>query len=551
MAAGEYRIATKGPPRSDVSSTPVTKVVEHLRKTMLRQDEASLSDSQLLDLYLEERDDAAFAALVRRHGPMVWGVCQRIIGHTNDAEDAFQAAFLILVRKAAAIKPREAVGNWLYGVAYHASLKARTAARRVRAKEKQVTSMPEPAQDRRDEREELQKLLDQELNALPDKYRLPVVLCDLEGRPRKEVAAQLKIPEGTLSSRLATAHQMLAKRLARHGLAVSGASLTGLLAQTAASAGVPAAVISSTIQTATLVAASNGAVVGVASTKVAALTEGVMKAMLLSKLKIATAAVLLLSLIAGAGVFIGGSTQPAVSQAPNKKAPAQVAPAPKPREETLALMRMLEQPIKTNGLQEKVKLKTALEYITNKFGGKVPILIDREAFITDLGADAADPYEEEVVLPPVPATMTLDQALRLLISQIGNGRATYVIRRSWIEITTEDASRAANSLHHLCIVGTFHQRPLAEILQALSDKADVAINIDSKAEASMNMPISATFRNCSLEEALVTVTEMGALKYVVLDHSIFVTTPERAKAMEQVEVARRKKREESKLKKGE
>jgi RNA polymerase sigma factor (sigma-70 family) len=288
-----------------VPSTPVTKVVEHLRKTKLWQGKDQLSDGQLLVQYLDHRDDAAFAALVRRHGPMVWGVCQRIAGR-DDAEDAFQATFLIFVRKAAAVKPREAVGNWLYGVASRAALKARSASARVRAKEKQVTSMPDPATEQRDDREELQKLLDQELGALPDKYRLPVVLCDLEGRTRKEVAVQLKIPEGTLSSRLTTAHQMLAKRLARQGLALSGASLAGLLSQNAASAGVPSAVVSSTIKTATLVAAGKGALTGVVSTKVAALTEGVMKAMVLTKLKIATAAVLIIMLLAAGGTFLTG-----------------------------------------------------------------------------------------------------------------------------------------------------------------------------------------------------------------------------------------------------
>jgi RNA polymerase sigma factor (sigma-70 family) len=278
----------------------VIKVVEHLRKTMRLREEDHLSDGQLLNRYLENRDDAAFAALVRRHGPMVWGVCLRIAGR-DDAEDAFQATFLILVRKAGAVKTREAVGNWLYGVASHAALKARSASARVRAKEKQVTSMPDAAKDQRDDREELQRVLDQELGALPDKYRLPVVLCDLEGRSRREVAAQLKIPEGTLSSRLTTAHQMLAKRLARHGLAVSGASLASLLAQNAASASVPTAVVTSTIKTATLVAASKGAVAGVVSTKVAGVTEGVMKAMLLTKLKIVMISLLVLGMIALGG----------------------------------------------------------------------------------------------------------------------------------------------------------------------------------------------------------------------------------------------------------
>jgi RNA polymerase sigma factor (sigma-70 family) len=285
-----------------VPGSPLVKVMEHLRKTVLRREEESLSDGQLVDRFVEKRDEVAFAALVRRHGPMVWGVCQRIVGNHEDADDAFQAAFLVLVRKAAAVKPREAVGNWLYGVACHTALKARAASSKVRSKEKQVTSMPEPARERNDDREELQRLFDQELSAMPDKYRLPVVLCELEGRTRKAVAAQLKVPQGTLSSRLATAHRMLAKRLARRGLAVSGGSLAALFAQNAASACVPAAVVASTIKNATLVAASNGAVAGVVSARVAALTAGAMKAMLISKLKPVIAVVMVLGFGTGATV---------------------------------------------------------------------------------------------------------------------------------------------------------------------------------------------------------------------------------------------------------
>jgi RNA polymerase sigma factor (sigma-70 family) len=294
--------------------------VEHLRKTVLQWEEDTLSDGELLARFVEKQDTFAFAALVRRHGPMVWGVCQRIAGQVADAEDAFQAAFLILVRKAAVVKPRETVGNWLYGVACHTALKAMTTSAKLHAKEKQVMNMPDPAKVRRDDWEELQMLLDQEMSSLPEKYRLPVVLCDLEGRTRKEVAAQLKIPEGTLSSRLATAHQMLAKRMARHRLALSGGSLAALLAQNAASACWPASVVSSTIKTATLVAASNGVVAGVVSTKVAALTEGVMKAMLLTKLKIAGVLWVLVMLGVGTGVYtiaVAGDEQPETTKREN------------------------------------------------------------------------------------------------------------------------------------------------------------------------------------------------------------------------------------------
>jgi RNA polymerase sigma factor (sigma-70 family) len=322
-----------------VSSSPAIKVVDHLRKTILRQEVDCLSDGQLLDRFLEKQDDAAFAALVRRHGPMVWGVCKRVVGHAADAEDAFQAAFLILVRKAGTVNPREAVGNWLYGVACHTALQTKSACTRVHAKEKQVTSMPELAKGPCEDREKMQMLLDQELSALPDKYRLPVVLCDLEGRTRKEVAAQLKIPEGTLSSRLATAHQMLAKRLARHELAVSGGSLAALFAQNAAnaaSASVRASVVSSTIKTAVLVAATKGTLAGVVSTKVAALTEGVIKAMFISKLKSATAVLLIVVALIGMGAGVGTLTLETAAEAQaksEKHADAQKTPPGKEADE--------------------------------------------------------------------------------------------------------------------------------------------------------------------------------------------------------------------------
>src|SRR6516225_967649 len=211
--------------------------LRQLRRTALLSDGWGMTDGQLLERFVARRDEAAFAALVRRHGPMVLGVCRRVLGHVQDAEDAFQAAFLVLARKAASVGQRELVGNWLYGVTYRTALDARAAATRRRTRERQVSAMPEPeAVDGVDVWTDLRPLLDRELNRLPDKYRVPVVLCDLEGRPRKEVAQQLGIPEGTLSGRLTTGRRTLARRLARHGLAPSGGALTAALTQGAASA---------------------------------------------------------------------------------------------------------------------------------------------------------------------------------------------------------------------------------------------------------------------------------------------------------------------------
>jgi RNA polymerase sigma factor (sigma-70 family) len=234
----------------------------------------------LLEDYLRRRDEAAVAALIRRHGPMVWGVCRRVLASHHDAEDAFQATFLVLVRKAASIRSREQVGNWLYGVAHQTALKARATAAKRQARERQVAAMPEPAaRPEPDLWHDVEPLLDQELSRLPDKYRVAVVLCDLGGKTRKEVSRQLRIPEGTLSSRLTTARAMLTKRLARRGVALPVAALAAVLSPKASSAGVPTWLVSCTIKAATLAAAGQTAATGATSVKVAALAEGVLKNM--------------------------------------------------------------------------------------------------------------------------------------------------------------------------------------------------------------------------------------------------------------------------------
>src|SRR5262245_37708928 len=186
------------------------KALGHLQSALTPPE----GDGPLLARFVACRDEAAFAALVRRHGPLVLGVCRRVLRHAQDAEDAFQATFLVLVRKAASIVPRERGANWIYGVAHQTALKARATAARRKGRERQVTGMPEPAVAEQDHWRDLQPLLDEELSRLPDKYRSVIVLCDLEGKSRKETARQLGCPEGTVAGRLARARAMLAKRLA-------------------------------------------------------------------------------------------------------------------------------------------------------------------------------------------------------------------------------------------------------------------------------------------------------------------------------------------------
>jgi len=255
-------------------------------------------DGLLLTAFIERREPEAFESLVQRHGPMVLGVCQRILGHAQDAEDAFQAVFLVLARKAESVRPREMVGNWLYGVAYRTSLQARASATRRRSREMHVDSFPEPSVTPRDAWQDLQPVLDEELNRLPDHYRSAVVLCELEGRPRADAARLLGIPEGTLSSRLAAARKLLADRLTRRGLALPAAGLATLMSTNAVSA-VPAPLIGSVVQAAFASSLPHAASAGFVSANAVTLANGVMKSMFLSKLKIASAWFLGLGLVAG------------------------------------------------------------------------------------------------------------------------------------------------------------------------------------------------------------------------------------------------------------
>lgn len=261
----------------------LNQVVGRLRSRAKVQGYAVLTDGDLLERYLASRDESAFEALVQRHGPMVLAVCRRVSDNAEDAEDAFQATFLVLVRKAASIRPRHKVGNWLCGVAYRAGMKARAMTHRRRTREKQIPAATQPAAIGSGLWDELLPKLDAELNALPEKFRLPIVLCDLEGKTRKEAAETLEWPEGTVAGRLAQGRAMLAKRLIKNGLPISAGVLVGLLAQNAASASLPPALSSGLVNA--LAGSMASPRILVISAKVAAIADGVLKTMLISKLR--------------------------------------------------------------------------------------------------------------------------------------------------------------------------------------------------------------------------------------------------------------------------
>jgi RNA polymerase sigma factor (sigma-70 family) len=267
-----------------------------------------LTDAQLLERFATQKDAAAFEALLARHGPLVWGLCRRLLREPHDAEDAFQATFLVLARRAAAIRRPEAVGSWLYGVAYHLAHKLRARAATRRASERRGAELAAAGRPRADlisivVWRELRPVLDEELGQLPAKYRAPLVLCYLEGKTHAEAARALGWPLGSLAKRLASARELLRERLCRRGVTVSSGLLFGVLAENATAAAVPAALATATVQAAPLLAASKAAAAGIITAQAATLTEGALRAMCITKLKI-TAAVLLGVSVLGTGAGI-------------------------------------------------------------------------------------------------------------------------------------------------------------------------------------------------------------------------------------------------------
>jgi RNA polymerase sigma factor (sigma-70 family) len=235
--------------------------------------EATATDGDLVRRFTDTRDEAAFAELVRRHGPMVLATCRRVLHpDVHTADDAFQAAFLVLATKAAAVSPPERVGAWLHGVAVHVAKKARSWVRKVASAPLDPDKVPAAPIAANPDTADLRAELDDVLAGLPAKYRSAVILCELEGRSRAEAAAALGWREGTLSSRLARARKLLADRLARRGVTLPAAGL-GVLRASAATASVPVRLAASTVRAATLVAA--GAATEEVPASVAALAQGV------------------------------------------------------------------------------------------------------------------------------------------------------------------------------------------------------------------------------------------------------------------------------------
>lgn len=278
-----------------------TGQLERLVRGICRRVREPDSDGELLVRFCRERDGGSFTELVRRHGPTVLGVCRRVLGDHHAAEDAFQAAFLVLARRAGDVDPPGAVGAWLYGVAYRTALKARGRAFRRKAVEQEyvVRVLDQPVVNHSDAADaDLRAAIDEHLNALPARYRLPLVLCGVQGMAKSEAAEQLGVPEGTVSSRLARGRAMLRDRLVRKGFVVPAVGVAALLSPQSLAASVPSSLTQSVSTLGPSFAAGSAAGV---SAEVLTLTHEVLRTMSLIKLQV-LGLFTVIALIAGSAV---------------------------------------------------------------------------------------------------------------------------------------------------------------------------------------------------------------------------------------------------------
>ncbi|HWY87283.1 MAG TPA: RNA polymerase sigma factor, partial [Gemmataceae bacterium] len=398
-----------------MADSGMNRVVQHLLQAARGRAGGELTDGQLLECFLAKREEVVFEALVHRHGPMVLAVCRRVLGHAQDAEDAFQGAFLVLMRKAAGIKPREKVGNWLYGVAYRVALKARAARLKRRAREKPMGAGPEPQTPAPEPGSDWLPLLDRELLGLPAKYRVPIILCDLQGKTEHAAARQLGWPEGTLSGRLSRARALLCQRLSRRGFTLSVAGLvTGLSAQ-GASAKVPAALAAATAKAVSFLAIKQGVAAGVISAQAAAFAEGVLKTMMLNKLKTGFIGVLALAVVA---TGLGRALYTASGQTKGPGAGPGVGPKVVQVKEPSRRAKELETKLQTSG--KFIYKDKALGEVLNDLRDKEGINI-----VIDLGTRSS---EEGGGVPPAEMIVSLEMndvplemALRYLLQSVKLG----------------------------------------------------------------------------------------------------------------------------------
>jgi RNA polymerase sigma factor (sigma-70 family) len=308
-----------------MSDAQMGAVVKYLRDLVRPPGSAEPADYQLLERFITHREEAAFTALMVRHGPMVHGLCQRLLQHEQDAEDTFQATFLILARKARTIRKHASLASWLYGVAYRLSLKARVSAARRRARERKANVIVNPDHSAEAARREMQSVVDEELNRLPAKWRTPLILCYLEGKTQEEAAEVLGWPVGSMSWRLSRAKARLRDRLTRRGMALAAGTFAVGIAEPVPALAAP--LLIRTLKGALLFADGKSAPLALVSAQATALAEMMLRAAA-NKVKICA---VFLGLLIAVGISAGVLARSRLMSQPQSALNADISRVPNHR----------------------------------------------------------------------------------------------------------------------------------------------------------------------------------------------------------------------------
>jgi RNA polymerase sigma factor (sigma-70 family) len=541
------------------------------------------SDTQLLETFARRREESAFEAIVERHGPVVLGVCRRVLHDEHDAEDAFQATFLVLARNAASIRNQEALGAWLYGVAYRVAHKLKQQAGQRRAREHQMAA---ELGDLGGERlvgdlvgsvvwRELRPVIDEELSRLPEKYRAPLVLCYLEGKTHEEAARALGWSKGSMSRRMDKARELLRSRLCQRGITLSAGILFAAFSHNAASAAVPASLVQTTVRAAASIAAGRTLAAGLISAQAAAVTQGVLHTMFMTKVKLAGAAcafVALLGVSAGVATYgaLADDTQgeagkrPAASGDAKSKAgqsggdpsrgptaaggDAGTKSAPESTMTARQVRELLAQPSTklAQGIDPGTPFKDAIDILSQVF--EVPIHVDYNAFQTVAALTDDQLDQMQVRLPPLRKNekVTPGRALRNLLRQIGTadgggaqGTATFVVKDGAVvivpsqRVVPDDAEIYPNgtpvsrALREPVTVSV-EDRPLRQALRELADASGANIVVDMRLKEKLETPVTAILQHVPLETAVRLLADMAEVRAVAVDNVLYVTTQDNA-----------------------
>ncbi|OAI48170.1 hypothetical protein AYO44_07875 [Planctomycetaceae bacterium SCGC AG-212-F19] len=404
-----------------MAALPFGTALRHVLHRIEPRPAGDHSDGALLARFTADGDETAFAALVARHGPMVLGVCRRLLGDQHDAEDAFQATFLILARKAAALDGRQPLGSWLYTVARNLALKHRARGARRRMREQEAGTMPKTGPQDETAWREVCTVLDTELGRLPEKYRAPLVLCHLQGMTHEAAARELGWPAGSMAKRLTRGQELLRQRLVGRGITLALPGLLALMAQKGSAAVPPP--LAAGIGMAAPLFAGGKTTAGHVSVQAVALAGRALHSMTLTKLKIAAVGLLgLVTLGAGTAVCLragGNEASPLAAVDPSPARPA--APAAEAREVPPAadaavaehLRRKLDQPVNLDkGIDANTPLKDALEFLSDRYD--LTLVVDEKAF----EARGVQKVAEQPVSLPKLVGVRLSSVFRLLLGQI-------------------------------------------------------------------------------------------------------------------------------------